>query len=176
MKNVKKAKMCCLNLIGYGSATSVYSKLLETICKNYRPQVKQSELEYRLSHLLRRTCLHNACCMEYQLYQHYADMCLREDVNLCLYNMEPDYGLQGCSSQVACFWRISKHNTYIHNQFYKCLGVMISRFNISLCMQRCANVLAPSAGLPCTGDLNRSAFNLVPHVYYHYFSPSILFH
>lgn len=66
--------------------------------------------------------------------------------------------------------------TYIHNQFYKCLGVMISRFNISLCMQRCANVLAPSAGLPCTGDLNRSAFNLVPHVYYHYFSPSILFH
>lgn len=41
MKNVKKkAKMSCLNLTGYGSATSVYSKLLETICKNYRPSGK----------------------------------------------------------------------------------------------------------------------------------------
>lgn len=33
--------MYCLKRIGYGSAT-LYSKPLEAICKNYRPQVKQS--------------------------------------------------------------------------------------------------------------------------------------
>lgn len=38
---------------------------VNSICKNYRPQVKQSELEYRLSHLLTCTCLHN---MKYQQY------------------------------------------------------------------------------------------------------------
>ena len=30
-KKCKKAKMCCLKLVKYGSATSVYSKLLETV-------------------------------------------------------------------------------------------------------------------------------------------------
>ena len=64
MKSYKKAKMGCLNLIGYGSATSVYSK---QSARTTDPQVKQSELEHRLSHLLTCTCLHNTC-MKYQQY------------------------------------------------------------------------------------------------------------